>query len=175
MVTSRCSKESFVPIEAVGTKAYRIRFSAYPDGEDFLIYTSEIICGELTPEKVRDVRLKELVQFDNSSDVNSFFVNEKPMWFDKLTRTSIAHSIQVEKDSGKEFTELYDNDGVKYTLPIDEAISLFDQVELYAKACYNQTALHKVELNSLETVDELLAYDIKGGYPEKLHFNIGLI
>ena len=152
------------------TTSWRIRFSTRKEGN--LIYFTSAIVKELTHDSVLKVRLEELAQFDKSPDVNSFFVNGKQMWFDKLTRTSIAHSIEVEKESGKETTELYDNDGVKYILPIDEAISLFNQVELYAKDCYNQTAYHKVQLAALDDVDALLAYDIKAGYPEKLHFGV---
>ena len=184
MVISRCLKESFVPIEKVGTKT-RIRFSSYPETEPaideegnptgetretgYLIYTSEII-KELTPENVRKVRLEELDKYDNSPNVNSFFYGGKQMWFDKLTRTSIVYSMNVEKSSGKEYTDLYDNDNVKYTLPIDDAIAIFAQIELYAKTCYNQTAYHKAQLNSIDNVDDLVAYAIKAAYPEKLIF-----
>lgn len=188
MVISRCLKENFVPLEKISGSSWRIRFSAYPEtapvldsegnptGETketgWLIYTAEVVFSEPTPEIVRKVRMEELAKYDNSDAVNAFFYNGKKMWFDKLTRTSISHSIEVEKSSGKETTELYDNDGVKYILPVDEALSLFDQVELYAKDCYNQTAYHKVQLAALDDVDALLAYDIKAGYPEKLHFGV---
>jgi hypothetical protein len=94
------------------------------------------------------------------------------MWFDKITRTCINYSMQVEKESGNETTTLYDNDGIAYELPIDSALNLFAQLELYAKACYNKTAEHRANIENLNSIEELLNYNIKTGYPEKLNINI---
>lgn len=187
MVRTTIRKDSFQPITSLGENVTLIRFSKetvyeevyegegedrHPTGErketDLVTCTEEIIIGEFTPEKVRNVRLKEVETYDQSEDVNSLFVNAKRMWYDKVTRTCINYSIGVEKQSGAETTTLYDDDNVAYVLPIDMALSLFAQLELYAKACYNKTAEHKAELMALESAEDILAYDIKAGYPEKI-------
>lgn len=187
MVKSFCKKEDFQPITVKDENVYLLKFSKevimnpvydgeQPTGEfedsGLVRYTEEMVHGELTPDIVRKVRIEELAKYDASPSVNEFFCNDKGMWFDKVTRTAISYSMECEKKADRETTDLYDNDGDKYTLPIETALTLFGQVELYAKDCYNQTQTHLNNLKVLETVDELLAYDIHVGYPEKLHFTL---
>jgi hypothetical protein len=45
-------------------------------------------------------------------------------------------------------------------------------VEDYASMCYDNTHRHLVAVEALETIDEVLSYDYKSGYPDKLHFDI---
>lgn len=110
--------------------------------------------------------------YDASTEVNDLTVNGKHMWYDKVTRTSISYSMKVEKDAGETTTKLYDNDNVPYVLPIDTALGLFAQLELYAKACFNNTEAHKAAVMAKRTVNTVLAYDYTTGYPEKLSFNV---
>lgn len=154
----------------------------YVDGEPtgemedsgYVTFTEAHIRGELTPEKIKELRIEEVELYDSSEDVNSLFVNGKRMWFDKVTRTCIAYSMQTEKANSAETTVLYDNDDVPYELPIDMALQMFGALELYAKACYNKTEEHKATIKELETVQEALDYDITAGYPEKLQFTVAL-
>lgn len=134
-------------------------------------YTEEVVVGELTLDKVITIRQQEIDRYDTSDAVNSFVYNGKKMWFDKVTRTCISYSMQVEKENGATTTTLYDNDGIAHTLPIDLALGLFAQLELYAKACYNVTASHKAALNELTSIEDVLDYNIKAGYPLKLVFS----
>jgi hypothetical protein len=189
MVNSFCKAEDYQQILNVRENVSIIRFSKEPimepvyegEGEDMhptgeyvdsglVKFTEETVIGELTPEKIIDVRLHEVDVYDASEDVNLIFVNGKPMWFDKVTRTCISYSMQIEKEAGNVTTTLYDNDGTAYVLPIDDALNMFGAVELYAKACYNKTQEHKDNLKALTTVQEALDYNIKTGYPEKLQF-----
>lgn len=188
MVKSFCKKEEFQPITILGEGVTLIKFSKetvyepvyegegeerVPTGEvvdsGLVKYSEEMVYGELTADVVKELRLQELVQRDSSTEVNEFFYLGKSMWYDKVTRATISYSMECEKKSGAETTGLYDNDDVKYTLPIDLAISMFGQLEIYAKKCYNQTAFHHNALMALDNVDDLLAYDITTGYPEKLN------
>ena len=190
MVKVTIPKEAFKPIEVVGEQATIIRFTKqtvyneiyegegedrHPTGEKedsgLVSCQEEMVYGELTPEVVRQIRLSEVQAYDKSDAVNDATYMGKHMWYDKVTRTCIAYSMQTEKADGKETTILYDNDDEPHTLPIDLAIALFAQLELYAKACYNNTESHKAALKGLDTVDELLSYDITAGYPEKLVIN----
>lgn len=190
MVKVTIPKEAFKPIEVVGEQATIIRFTKqtvyneiyegegedrHPTGEKedsgLVSCQEEMVYGELTPEVVRQIRLSEVQAYDKSSNVDDAIYMGKHMWFDKVTRTCIAYSMQTEKADGKETTILYDNDDEPHTLPIDLALALFAQLELYAKACHNTTESHKAALKGLDTVDELLAYDITAGYPEKLVIN----
>ena len=190
MIKSYCKKDDFQPITIIGEGATLIKFSketiynpVYEEKDGELVptgevedsglvgYTEEIVYGELTPDVVRQIRLIELKAYDASPAVNDAIYQGKHMWYDKVTRTCIAYSMQTEKNDGKETTILYDNDDEPHTLPIDLALALFAQLELYAKACYNNTEAHKTALKGLDNVDDLLAYDITAGYPEKLVIN----
>ena len=190
MVRTTIKKEAFKPIEVVGEKATIIRFTKQtvynpvyegegddrqPTGEvedsGLVTCMEEMVYGELTPEVVRQIRLSEVKDYDASPAVNDVTYMGKHMWYNKVTRACIAYSMQTEKNKGAETTVLYDNDDEPHDLPIDYAIELFAQLELYAKGCYNRTEAHKTALKSLDNVDDLLAYDITAGYPEKLVIN----
>ena len=141
------------------------------EDSDYCTVTEEMLYGELSADNVRKIRIKELDSRDSSPEVNEFTYMGKSMWFDKVTRTCIVYSMNTEKAAGRTETELYDNDGQKYILPIDTAIELFGALELYAKACYNQTQAHKDALLALDNVDDILAYDITTGYPPKINIS----
>ena len=46
------------------------------------------------------------------------------------------------------------------------------ELEVYAKKCYNTTEEHKVNVSNLQSVDEVNNYDYKSGYPDKLIFSL---
>lgn len=190
MVKSFCKAEDFKSVSQVKDGAYLIRFSKEPiiaevyedyqptgryEDTGYVSFMEEYINGEVTLEKVIEARKEELSLYDSSEAINSLVVNGKQMWFDKTTRACIAYSMQVEKEQGADMTTLYDNDGVAYKLPIDTALDMFAQLEMYAKACYNKTQEHKAEIDKLTSIESALSYNIKTGYPEKLEFNIPLL
>ena len=123
----------------------------------------------LTKEKRRVI--KEIELYDTSSAVNSFVLNGVEVWLNKDTRVGLMNSLTIEKDAGKEESTLWFNN-ICVTINCDAAIQMLSALELYALNCYNVTAQHKVNVENLETVDEVVAYDYTSGYPEKLIFNI---
>ena len=197
MLKIEIKKEDFHYVEKIGEQAYLLRFSkedlkdpVYKKDKDgnieydengnpvIVSYEDSQLCrcceehfyGELTVDAARKIRLQELEKRDNSTEINQFIYDGKPMWYDKVTRTCIVYSMKTEQDAGKEETVLYDNDNVEHILPIATAIELFGAVEIYAKDCFNCTSAHKAALKSLDNIEEILTYDIKTGYPEKLVF-----
>ena len=187
IVKSFCKAEDFQQITNIKEGVDLVRFTKKPlisevyedyqptgrfEDTGYVTFTEANIKGGITVDKLIELRLEELKEYDASDDVNVFYVNNKKMWFDKVTRTCIVYSMQTEKAAGATETTLYDNEDVPYILPIDTAIQMFGALELYAKACYNNTAAHAAAIKSLETVQELLDYDITAGYPEKLTFNL---
>lgn len=113
--------------------------------------------------------IEEIDEYDTSSDVNSFTLGGKQMWLPKETRVGLVNSITIEKAAGKETTTLW-FDGEKYELPVDDALQMLSALELYALECYNVTAAHKANVMTLESVDDVVAYDYESGYPDKLNF-----
>lgn len=125
----------------------------------------------VTVDEAKEIMSRKITEFDTSEAVNSFFLNDNPVWLDKDTRVGLMNSITIEKSVGLTNTTLWL--GIQnYTLPIDLAINLLAQLEIYAKECYNKTAEHKSNLEKLTLAEEIMEYNYKEGYPEKLRINI---
>ena len=54
----------------------------------------------------------------------------------------------------------------------DKAIQLLSALEMYALECFNVTAAHKKAVIELTDIEDVLAYDYKTGYPEKLKMEV---
>ena len=78
--------------------------------------------------------------------------------------------MTMKKQAGNTATTLCDNDNVSYVIPIDDALEMFAALEIYAKQCYNVTSQHKLNVMSLESIDEVNNYDFTVRYPKKLAF-----
>ena len=109
--------------------------------------------------------------YDTSEAVNGFTLGGKRMWLDKDMRVGLRNSIEIEKNSGKTETTLWYG-GEKYVIPIDAALQMLSALELYALGCYNVTAGHKMNVSRLITLEDVLKYDYKSGYPEMLDFKL---
>ena len=57
-------------------------------------------------------------------------------------------------------------------MPISTAFSVLYAIENYASNCYDVTASHKKDVESLTTLEDIFNYDIKQGYPQVLKFNL---
>lgn len=120
---------------------------------------------------VKTNKLNELIVFDKSKDVNSFFVGDIQAWIDRDARVSLMNSTQILKNAGRENTVLWLN-GNAFSINCESLIQMLSALEIYALQCYNVTEQHKANVNNLETVEEIKNYDFKVGYPEKLVFNV---
>ena len=124
-----------------------------------------------TLEEAKSMMIRRIKEYDTSEEVNVFFLNESPAWLDKDTRVGLMNSITIEKSVGLINTTLWLGTQ-SYTLPIDLAIGFLAQLEIYAKECYNKTAEHLANIEKLTLSEEVLEYNYKEGYPEKLRINI---
>ena len=52
----------------------------------------------------------------------------------------------------------------------DKAKKMLYEIEVYASACYDNTARHKANVSALDSADKVMAYDYTTGYPDKLSF-----
>lgn len=111
--------------------------------------------------------LKELAAYDVSTEVNSFSVNGRTVWYDKATRVGLMNSITIVKSLGYKTTTLWFGD-TKYELDCNKAIVLLSKIEMYAMECYNRTAAHRQAIEELTDIADVLQYDFKEGYPNKL-------
>ena len=116
-------------------------------------------------------KIAEIAAYDTSSSVNGFVLNGQIVWLDKATRVGLMNSTTIERDLGQETTELWLGEH-NLIIKCDLAIQLLQQLEVYALKCFNVTATHKKEVNSLSTIEEINSYDITKDYPDKLVINI---
>lgn len=117
--------------------------------------------------------LANIDMYDRSDNVNHFSVNGYNMWLDKQTRTSLSYTISVEEQtrSDNKTTLWYEGEPpVSFVLPIELLKQMLSSLELYAKDTYNITQNHKAQVCQLNSVKEIINFDITADYPEKLNF-----
>lgn len=145
------------------------------DQIDDIYYNIQVDFGIESPISKLDQAKKEVIrkieEYDTSVNVNSFKLNGVDVWLSKDTRVGLMNSINIEKNAGKEESVLWLN-GICITINCDAAVQMLSSLELYALACYNKTAEHKLAVSQLTDVSKVKAYDYTAGYPDKLSFTI---
>ena len=143
-------------------------------GEQASMAEIKAICEGLEVEPLEYMRkalLEYITAYDASDKVNSFVLNEAPVWLDKATRVGLMNSTTIAKSMGSETTTLWLGE-VKLEVECDKAIQLLSALEMYALECFNVTAAHKKAVSVLESVEEVLVYDYTSGYPDKLNMEV---
>lgn len=120
-------------------------------------------------ESAKARKISDLEFFDKSDVVNGFYISDMPVWLDKDTRVGLKLRFEAELAQGKEETTLW-HEGMQFPLPLSSAMQMLYALELYASACYDNTARHRANINSLATIEEVEAYDYTTFYPDKLRF-----
>lgn len=194
--TTEETKYYYVQVRISGeptlSKCYEAILKAYKDENNTSLYDSLLTEGtndqiedinynvkvdfnmapEKSPlEKAKEEVIRAIEQYDTSDNVNSFSLNGVKVWLPKETRVGLMNSTTIEKNSGKEESTMWFN-GICITVNCDAAIQMLSSLELYALACYNKTAEHKLAVSQLMEVSEVKAYDYTVGYPDKLSFTI---
>lgn len=131
------------------------------------------VTPELTPEQVlynaKTTKLQDIERYDASSEVNEFYIQGYPVWLDKSTRVGLMLRFNSELAVEKSETTLWYNN-ISFTLPLNSVIQMLYALEIYASQCYDNTQLHRANIEKLDTLDAVLEYDYTVGYPEKLNF-----
>ena len=113
-------------------------------------------------------KIGEINEYDSSEDVNVFYLVGQPMWLDAQTRQTLRISIDSYRDMGYEQVTKWFN-GQRFTFPTNAWTEMLNALEVYAAEALNVTEQHKAEVNALNNVEDIEAYDITAGYPEKLN------
>lgn len=116
-------------------------------------------------EELREEKLKELREYDNSTAVNEFFVAGQSTWLTPDKRTSYIVTIEAAIRNGQ--TEI-SFDGI--SVPVETAVAMLDAINLYAMRAADVTNKHTAAIRQLATEDGIRGYRFDTGYPEKLHF-----
>lgn len=117
--------------------------------------------------EAKEIKLNQLYSYDNSSNVNSFTLNNESMWLTVEERQQLATQIQANEGIGRtEMTKWFK--GQSYTFQIPVWKQMLNQLEVYAGDALNVTEQHRTNINALTTVEEVENYNFTVGYPQKL-------
>ena len=115
--------------------------------------------------------LEQIDKYDTSPSVNGFMLNGQRAWLNKDTRVGLMNGVSVAKACGMERMSLWIG-GREYVMDVDRLEELLVKVEVYAMGCYNVTAGHRMAVSCLTTLEDVLGYDFKAGYPEKVSMEL---
>lgn len=93
-------------------------------------------------------------------------------WFNAYERTALTSEATQWAEKHGSYRIDARKYGVSFELPTDSLLSFLGQLKDYAIRCYNKTSDHLLTVNSLGTVEEVVAYDYRSGYPENIEFVI---
>ena len=131
---------------------------------------------QLTPPHVRTLEeakaemIQRINEYDASDNVNGFTVNhEIEGWFTADERSNYRSSIESSELLGIETLSFYVGDYLMEVTTKD-AKYMLAQIQLYADQCYIVTKQHKLEVEALDTIEAVDAFDFISGYPQKLNF-----
>lgn len=130
---------------------------------------------EPTPEErlqnAQQEKIRAIMEYDYSSDVNSFFVNGVSTWLAPEIRANYKNSIESAELLGEtEITFIIAN--IPATSTLLDARIMLAKIQRYADKCTIRTEMHKANIRAMTTVEAVEAYDYTIGYPEKERFTI---
>lgn len=120
-------------------------------------------------ERAKANKIKDLMEYDSSSNVNSFTIGGQTMWLTVNERQQIATQIAANEAIGRETMTRWFG-GISYTFALGVWQQMLVALEVYAGDALNVTESHKAAINTLESVESVNEYDYTTGYPTKLEF-----
>lgn len=174
-----CKKEEFVSLECINLKTDKhiLRLSPNgnftPEGEskDDIRFIPIYVNNKPNIKEIKELLLSLQAEYDNSAEVNSFYLNNKRVWLDKATRVGLFNILNLEKSNGIDVTTLWFNT-MSININVDKALIFLTTVEIYAKKCFDNTQKHYIEIKQLESIEDCLQYDITTGYPDILNITL---
>lgn len=174
-----CKKEEFISLECINSKTDKhiLRLSPNenftPEGEskDDIRFIPIYVNNKPNIKEIKELLLSLQAEYDNSAEVNSFYLNDKRVWLDKATRVGLFNIFNLEKSNGIDVTTIWFNT-MSIKINIDKALTLLTAVEIYAKKCFDNTQKHYIEIKQLESIEDCLQYDITTGYPDILNITL---
>ena len=118
---------------------------------------------------IKEYRIKQISDYDVSDNVNCFYIGGNPMWLTVEEREQLATQINANEAIGRESMSKWFG-GHELAFPISAWKQMLVAVEIYAGDALNVTEGHKSDIDAMEDADDVIAYDITKGYPEKLVF-----
>lgn len=152
------SETHFVSVTEERAKELRIEWNTPP---------------EPTIEEVRQQKIAALMAYDESDNVNWFYVDGVGMWYDYTRRGSIKNLVESTMTLGENTITLWTETPPIVGIPLEceAALLMLAQLEVFAGKSKANTQQHWANILALQTKEEIEAYDFTVGYPEKPHFS----
>lgn len=122
-------------------------------------------------EELKKEKIEELVEYDKSSEINTFTINGITTWLDRDTRSALVNAIN-SKIKLKENTFTLWLNNIRLNLNCESLLNMLANLEIYAQNCFDTTEQHKVMINTLDSIEKIKEYNYTLNYPEKLVFNL---
>ena len=120
-------------------------------------------------ERAKVAKVNAIEAYDKSDSVNSFTLGGQKMWLTVEEREQIATQISANEAVGRsEMTRWFG--GHDFTFPLATWKQMLVALEVYAGDALNVTESHKAAVMAMDSVEEVEAFDITQGYPERLVF-----
>ena len=129
----------------------------------------EVYVPTITLEQVKANKINEINSYDTSIEVNEFFVNGMSMWLTREERIVIKDRFAREIEAGITKTKLRYR-GLSIELDPVTGVYMVNAISSYADACFDVTEDHKLNVENLDSIEAVEAYDYTIGYPDKLTF-----
>lgn len=126
--------------------------------------TEELLADE------KKMKINEINEYDQSSNVNLFYLAGQPMWLDAPTRQTLRISIESYIAMGIETVTKWFG-GQQFTFPTTAWLQMLNALEVYAAEALNVTEAHKAAVMAMDNIEDVEEYDITIGYPEKLNLS----
>lgn len=134
----------------------------------------EFIEPEPTEEQLisqaKDEKLDQIDEYDQSSNVNLFYLAGQPMWLDAQTRQTLRISIESYQAMGIDNVTKWFG-GQQFTFPIQAWLTMLNALEVYAAEALNVTEAHKATVQAMTNLQDIQNFDVTTGYPEKLNLS----
>ena len=141
--------------------------------EDIILQAGYHRVEDPTPDPVDEAkaeRLADIDAYDQSENVNLFYLASQPMWLDAQTRQTLRISIESYIAMGRETATKWFG-GQQFTFPTSVWLQMLNALEVYAAEALNVTEAHKAAVMAMDNVQDIEGYDITQGYPEKLNLS----
>ena len=137
--------------------------------EEYIAESKEDSSEENFLDKYKRDVIQDILNYDSSSNINEFSIQDIPVWLDKPTRVGLKLRFESELEYEMSETTLWYNNR-QFTLNLQDAMQMLHAIEIYASKCYDNTQKHIANVSGMFDIEDVLSYDYKSGYPEKLNF-----
>lgn len=132
----------------------------------------DLVVYERTLEDAKHEAINKINNYDRSENVNQIIVNDDiKVWFTPEERANYKNSVESAKLLGINEVSIFIGDTL-FSVSVEKAEKMLAYIQLYADECFIVTKQHKLNIEALETIEEVDNYDFESGYPEKLSFDL---